>query len=693
MNFITDISLWWLLPWSIICIVLSYILYQKVPWLQESAKKWKYALISLRFLSLFLIGVLLLGLLFEDINYRSEKPLFINLIDNSKSMLNYKDSAIVAKNIENYKKELKIKYGDKFEILDYHIGNEVELGDKLTFKAKQSALNKGFEKIRGDFYNRNIGGIAFISDGNYNDGISPLYTAEQIALTPIFTVGVGDTVPKRDQVLKNVVANEISFYRDQFPVQVDLEALKIGNATAIVTISKNGRTVASQSVNYQNESYDFKQLNFVLDADQIGYQQYTVSVSKLSNEYNYQNNSRTFYIEVIDSRNKILLLAGAPNPDIAAIKSVLDQDENIEVKSELIKDWDKSLKNVDLVIWHEPGIQYSNEYNNILLNGNVPVLYIVGPNTQANRVSELQIGMSIQSRNQFDEVQASVNSGFREFEISQELQNALGNFPPLKTKFGTVNLSGGAKVFLNQQVGGISKKEPLLYFGARKGQKYGVIYGEGIWRWKIAEYSKSKNNNLFNELFQKVNQYLVLKQNTSALRITLPKRFSTDEEIQISGEFYNEALEMINKPDIKFTYTNESGKVYKNQFAKIGNKYALSLGKLNKGVYNWKASASYNGKSYEKSGTFVVQEIDLESLSTRADHGMLKAMANNSQGKFYTLDQYKKLITDIDLRDDITSISYKESSFNDLIDYRWLLFLLVLFLGLEWFLRRWLGAY
>ena len=51
------------------------------------------------------------------------------------------------------------------------------------------------------------------------------------------------------------------------------------------------------------------------------------------------------------------------------------------------------------------------------------------------------------------------------------------------------------------------------------------------------------------------------------------------------------------------------------------------------------------------------------------------------------------VINEIKNRGDITSISYKEATFNDLIDYKILLFLLLLLLSIEWFLRRWLGAY
>jgi hypothetical protein len=167
---------------------------------------------------------------------------------------------------------------------------------------------------------------------------------EKISFTPIFSLAVGDTIPRKDQAIKNVSVNEIAFLNNDFPVEIDLGALKLGGKSSRIAIYENGKLVASQSVTYAKSKKDVKQLNFVLKADKIGFQSYTVKLESLDGEFTLKNNQRTFYIEVIDSRNKVLLLAGAPHPDVAALKEVLDQNENIESESFLIKDWNKSLE-------------------------------------------------------------------------------------------------------------------------------------------------------------------------------------------------------------------------------------------------------------------------------------------------------------------------------------------------------------
>ena len=183
------------------------------------------------------------------------------------------------------------------------------------------------------------------------------------------------------------------------------------------------------------------------------------------------------------------------------------------------------------------------------------------------------------------------------------------------------------------------------------------------------------------------------KENSSNLRITLPKRFNISDEILIKAEFYNEAMELITKPKINFNLIDQAGKKSVLDFGVTGNLYLLPLGKLKAGTYKWTAFTNHAGKKYAKSGNFVVENIEIEKLDTRANHDLLKQISENSNGKFYRLDDTNKLIKTIQSREDITSLSFEESSFDNLLDYIWILLALIILLGLEWFLKRRNGFY
>jgi hypothetical protein len=128
-------------------------------------------------------------------------------------------------------------------------------------------------------------------------------------------------------------------------------------------------------------------------------------------------------------------------------------------------------------------------------------------------------------------------------------------------------------------------------------------------------------------------------------------------------------------------------------FAKNTSDYRLALGRLSAGKYEWNAVTTFNGKQYTKSGVFVVEDVSLEALATSANHNLLKLIAANSNGSFYEIAELNNLIDVIGNRKDIVNISYEETNYNDLIDWKWIAFLLVFLLGLEWGIRRYSGTY
>lgn len=694
MNFSSDISVFWLLPWLLISLGLAVWFYKgKSSWVNEISVKWKRVLIGLRTLTFFILGVLFIGLIFQAFNYRVEKPVLVIGVDTSSSLLNYKDSTRVKKTIEELITLTKSQLSEKFDVETYQFASDLKSLDSVDFHQSQTDLSKSFEQLHADFYNRNLGGVLFVSDGNFNQGSNPIYAAKKLSMSPIYSLGVGDTIYKRDHFIKNIAANDVAFINNEFPLVVAIEGTKMGKTTAKVVVELNGQPIASQTVEYKDGVSDYEQVSFLLPAKSVGYQQYNVRLERKSNEFNYENNSRSFYIEVIDSRSKILLLSDAPHPDLSALKSVWDTDENLEIEFQLISEWDKNLKNVDLIVWHESGRAIAADKRDAIINNSISKLFIVGPNSEKSFTTSLGIGLNVPSSNQTDDIEGSLNVGFQQFEVNEELAKAFKYFPPLKSKFGQMSTSRGVEILSYQRIGPIVKKEPQLFFGKVNQFKYGVIYGEGVWRWKLAEYVKTESSTQFNELISKIGQYLVVKQNTSPLRISLPKKFLKEESIIVNATFLNESLDPITSPVIQFELKNEQGKVSKLQFGTFGTSYKLDIGQLPPGKYEWAAATKFAGKSYSKNGVFIVEDQNREQLDTRANHTLLNQLSKNSGGKFYPLNEFKKSIDDLLSREDLTSIRYQESSFNDLIEYVWLLVLLIVLLSLEWFLRRWLGSY
>lgn len=493
-------------------------------------------------------------------------------------------------------------------------------------------------------------------------------------------------------MVRNVSVNDICFYKNDFPVDVEIEANRIPKGEYSVELWSGDKVIQKQKLVYNDDSQQFHSVKFLVNAASIGFVPYEVRIQELDGESSFENNKRQFFIEVIDSRSEVLILSDGPHPDLKAIRQMLDQDENLEIKSELISEWEGSLNDVSLLILRLNGKEDVTTLIRETRSKKIPTLYLLGTQLRSSDLSGLGLSINYPSGNSLDEAQVYLEDGFSLFEISDGLRQDFSKWPPLKVRFGKVSVSGGSTM-LKQKIGPVLKSDHVLSFVNKNGLKQGVLVGEGIWRWRLDDYRRNGNNDKFKELINGMMQYLLVKQNKYPLRVKLPKRFTTQNDVMINAEFYNEALEQITDPEIDLTLINEEDKDVNFTFSRSGKGYLLNMRALSAGRYKWKAQTEWNSKKYEKSGSFVVQDVSLEKLATRADHSILETISMNSGGKFFQLANYRAMIQDLQKRDDVNVVSYEESSFAELIEYLWICFLIVLLFGTEWFIRKYEGGY
>lgn len=689
MNWTSYVSLWWLLPAFVLAFLGAYFLYQGKSWISELKKGQRWLLIGLRFSVLSLLILLLFGVVFEYKSYQDKKPILLTVVDNSNSVLNYKDSSLIKEKLLLLQEEARAQLGDQFE---YVFAPLFPDSVQTNFVGQSTNLSAQLEAIRTTYINENVGAVLYASDGNFNQGYNPVYVAEKFDFVPFYTLGVGDTVPKKDQYIKDVVANEYAYLNNTFPIQIEIEGRKLKGEKGTVELLADGKLLSQQSFTYSSD-FAFKQLTFEVEAKKVGIQRFTVRLKALGQEYNLKNNQKDVFVEVLEARNRILLLAESPHPDIAAIKSALETNQNLEVSSHLFSKWDKNTKNVDMVVWHDPGSKDPQAVQDLLEKDKIPTLYVFTPNSTNAFVSKLNSGLVVPAGRQTDDVEPSFNSSFETFTVSEELVELMNFLPPLKMSYGKWTFPSSAQPLLYQRLGSIIKKDPLFFFAKKANQKYAVICGEGVWRWKIQDYAKNGNFDLFNELFLKTTQYLVTKSNKSQFVVHPPQRRAKGEDIEFTAEVYNDAMELYNKSEVRFVLVDENKKRKDFNFSKTEKAYQLNLGSLEPGLYQWSASTTANGKKLEKSGSLVINDVLIEQLTNEANHMILRQMADQTEGEFATFQNRAKLYQSISQRKDLTTVSYPLSKFLELIDWTWLFWgLLLLFTG-EWFLRKWWGGY
>ena len=633
-----------------------------------------------------MLAFLLLEPMIRHISIEKEKPVLLVAIDNSQSMVLSKDSGWVRGEIENNFNLLNEKLSAKFNIVPYHFSSETKAGLANQFNGKETDFTGLFNEVENNYSNRNLGAVLICSDGIFNKGINPLYVSRELKF-PVYTLAVGDTTEVMDLHIKKINHNPVAYLGNQFPVEIVLHAKKLKGIKGTLSVSKEGKILEQRPFDISSSGWT-QSFNFLFNAEKPGVARYTATVTPAAGEKNKFNNTASFVIDVVDNREKVLILAAAPHPDIAAIKSAIESNKNYEVETALANEFSGPLKSYGLVICHMLPWSTSSSVKTELENKSIPYLLISSSATDAVP------GMKINGpAGKFNEVDVLFNSSFSLFTISVELKNYIGNFPPLQSPLGTYNLSQDVNSLLFQRVGAVETENPVIYFTANALNKSGVILGDGIWRWKLRDYADHQNFNLFNELINKSVQYLTVKEDKSFFRLFNRKIFNENEEISFDAEVYNKSYELITEPDVTATITDNTGKKYEYTFSRNEKNYKLSGIFFPPGEYVYEARVKLNGNLLFKKGTFTVTEIISEKVNQVANHQMLYNLSRQTGGKMYYKNQFEELITELNGKDDIKTISYEQKKLTDLINFRWLFFVLLGILTLEWFTRKRNGLY
>jgi hypothetical protein len=345
--------------WFLILCILLGLLYTAILYFRDrsfkDAPRWlPPGLALLRFLAVTLISILLLTPLLKRLKTDTKKPIVVLAQDQSQSIAQAMDSTALT-DFQLRWQDLYQTLSEDYEVVDYAFGGDVRLRSEDSLNDQATNLSQLFQNIYDRYSNQNLGAVIIATDGIYNQGNNPVY-AGQTFNAPVYTVGLGDTIPRKDLVLKRVFHNNIAYLGDRFGIQLDLSAYNCGGANTELRVYKvtNGRSQLLQSETISIEGADFFDTReLLLEANQVGVQRYRVSLSPVAGEVTTANNARDFFIDVLDARQKILLLANSPHPDLTALKQSLLGNKNYEVEVAYIRDLSVIPEEYDLVILHQ----------------------------------------------------------------------------------------------------------------------------------------------------------------------------------------------------------------------------------------------------------------------------------------------------------------------------------------------------
>ncbi len=682
--------IWLLLAVPVILLLVWFHYNWKAPW----SKTANILLVGLRALVLTLIVLILLNpLLKKNLDF-TRIPVTVIAIDDSESMISSKnpidedgfnqwiESQLSTYNQEEKKIEIKLLSGREWPLRE----------NESLFSAPLTNLDKFLHNIEGSHSPSELSDVILLSDGIFNSGLSPDFDQYPF---PLHTVGTGDTSQLNDLAISFVDFNRISYSKSKFPINVEFRARGFaGKKAELRLLDENGEILERRELTF-SKSNEYAEELFYLSEDSSGFKSYSVRLYSSSEELNKINNGQQIQIEIVDNKKKILLAGLSPHPDLAAIRSSLNKLDGIDIQiwlpekeMDLNQEW-------DAVILHQiPNLRgKGNEVYKKLTEKKIPGFFIWGRQQGLNKIRNDFPGLiSGRIENQYDEIEAYLADDFSAFSFDEELSQRIEKLPPQAALFGDYSTGPGSVPIILQRVGSTKTQRPLLLINKQKDQKIAFFTGNGLWSWKLIEYEQFRSSAFTEQMIQNTVQFLMRDEKEDRFSFDLAERDLIESNpVKFKTESYNEILEKTWGNEINLKVVQNGSLIQDLNFTNLRGKSKFSAPGLAQGVYSFTAETELGGTKFFDRGTFRVAGSQLEKSELTANHQVLKNLANRNSGMFFDNFQDKEL--DAIINKTYPKIKVKRSSTQPAIKIEWLFLILAVWLTLEWFFRKRLGAY
>lgn len=686
-------------PEYIILCLLAGLAYAAVQYYRKKDNPWSartnWVLFAMRGMLAAFLGFLLLGPIVRQIQNLYEKQVFVVVQDNSLSIQHVLDSAHkneIAQRIDDTRKILQqAGYTTTTHDLDGPVDGT------LRYVEPKTDLHSALRKISDQYEGQKLGGVILMSDGIYNAGLSPLFSTFNF---PVHTIGIGDTTVRADASIKSVAHNKLVYQGNKFPIRAEVQAKNLSGQAIEVSLSRKNKVLERKALTVKsgNEvlAFEFQSL-----AEEQGIQKYDLRIETLPGEQNTRNNASSVFIEVVNGKKKILLVAPAPHPDIKALRGVVQKNANYEFLLHIPGIEEQPVanlkpENIDLAIFHQSPDNRSKTTSlfQSFVNSKASMLVVIGRQTDLATINKANLNAAYESvPREFDEVTVVANPAFPNFSLSPEAVSLIQQYPPALVHFGKIKMVPTSSVLLHQKVGSISTDKPFLLIDVRDVRKTGLVLGEGIWRWRLNEFERTENSDAFDEIFGKVVQFLSTTEDKRKFKsYPLQQEFPDTDPVVFESQVYNDLFEPVFGNKIDIDITDETGKRTEFTYVTSPGNIRYQIGGLTEGVYRYRSRTTVNGKTEEVRGEFAVIQQQLEMQNLTADFDLLRKLSANTGGDFYKLNDIQKLHAVLKQKE-AQSIIHSEERFDSVINLKWVFFVLLALVSAEWIVRKYFGSY
>ena len=715
MSFSFGLSPLLLLACVLVAAGLSYWSYrQTVPPLQG----WRRWLpMALRFVALTTILFLLFEPVLRNVTTRERSPVLALLVDDTQSLRVTGTDTTAGAAAETVRRVVSSARDVNGEVRLYAFSQTARPidGDRpldsLRYDGARTNLAAALQAVRDDLQDANLGSVALLSDGQYNAGRNPLYVAERYPV-PIHTVTLGDTTGQRDVQIRRIATNDIAYVDSELPVRVALRSDQAGGESVTVRLTVDGQTQDAQEVELPSGTAELP-VNLTYTPPEAGLKRLQVSVTEIDGEATVRNNTAAQSVRVLESKRRVLLLAGAPSPDVAAARRILQRDADTELTVRVAMQngeylggaLPEDLSEFDaLVLAGYPSRAVSDaDVRRVVtvIDDGRPVLFLLQKQTDLARLSS-SLGDALpvvidQRRSstieaQFNPVEARL--GHPVYQIDEGEPLPWRRLPPLSYNESRWTPTPDARVLATLRVRDVAIDDPAMVVRRRAGQRSAAVLLWGTWRWANVPEDLAEARSLWPGLLSNLVRWVSAREDTRPVRVEpVEETFAGGEPVEFTGQVFDESMTPVEDAAVDVQITAPDGTQYPHSMEPTGNgQYVLDVGTLPQGTYSYRAEAQRDGTTLgSDQGRFSVGSLSVEYRETRADAPLMQQIATRSGGRVLPADSVAALSSLVASNPGFAPVSIQEERETELWRWAWFLVLILACLAAEWVLRKRFG--
>ena len=660
---------------SLTALLLAGLLVYYQYFFKQKATRDTTLLALLRFISIFSILILLINPKFEKKITEISKPKLLLAVDNSASIM-HSESADVLKSIrEQFLTDADLN--GRFDLSVFLFGSGLTTDTLLSFKEQQTNIYNAVEQLDVLAEQQNSA-IIVGSDGHQTFGRNYAYINTKNSIFPIV---IGDTLENEDISINRINVNAYATLKNNFPVEMFLNSNVSKNMRSRLVVVRNGIELYSTQINF-SETERSKLVSFYLPADSIGMQLYQAKLIPFKDEREVRNNKQSFGVEVLDEKTEVAIVYSIIHPDLGMIKRSIESNQQRKATLLHIKDYTADPKNYNLFLLYQPDKDFAELFKE-LEQKEKNYFLITGSQTDWNFLNGVQSDFSKEVSGSREEYFPAFQADFNMFYMENI---GFESFPPLQGTFGLINFNSSHDILISQKINDVLTGLPLLATYGNSNFKRVVLFGENIWKWRSQSFEMYDSFEKFDIFFSNLIQFLQLSERNPEMDLYYKPIYHAQEPFKIQVKNYDSNLniELNSRLVLRLNGNSEEIPFYVNN-----NYYEAQIKSLETGTYKFEVIDLDSDRL--KRGSFIVESYSLEEEYTRPNIEDLELLAQNSGGLLVYQDQFMKLKTNLMNNPEFRPTQIERNKMISLIDWRWLLGLIVLSLSLEWLLRKYRG--